>query len=395
MGGVAVAHHLLKNTIPALRKLDSKKSYHVTIVSPSSHYFWKISAPRIMVKADEDLYNQILRPLDKAFAQYGDAVAQIEGFAISTDATTRTIKVKKNNSTEDTIHYDSLVIATGTTSASPLWSLQGDHSKTLNEFKSTREKLSRAKTVLVSGGGAVGIESCGEVVSAFPGTKVTLISGSDRLLPRLSESLGNSAEQILKKVGVEVLYNVKTTGFEDTSDGQTKVKLSDGSERTVDVYIDGTGGSPNSDWLPPHWLNDQQRVKVDKQSLRVIGSDAERVYAVGDVADYSQQTWMDADASIAPISSSVGSDIVKTLSDGKGVSAGLLSGLFGLIPGLGSPLSPKKFSPLKGVYLVPVGPSNGFGIMLGVSAPAFLVSLIKGKTYFLEMALKQWNGDAR
>ena len=216
--------------------------------------------------------------------------------------------------------------------------------KTLNEFKSTREKLSKAKTVLISGGGAVGIESCGEVVSAFPGTKVTLIGGSDRLLPRMTESLGKSADQTLKRIGVEVVYNVKTTGSEDTSDGQTKVTLSDGSERIVDVYIDGTGGSPNSDWLPSNWLNEQKRVKVDKLSLRVTGSDADRVYAVGDVADYSQQTWMDADASIAPISSSIGADIVKTLKEGKGASAGLLGSLFGMIPGFGSLLSPKKFS---------------------------------------------------
>ncbi|CAF9903566.1 MAG: hypothetical protein GOMPHAMPRED_000384 [Gomphillus americanus] len=395
LGGVAVAHYLLKNTIPALRKQNNSKSFHVTIVSPSSHYFWKIAAPRVLVKGEEALYEQILRPIDKGFAKYGDLFAYIQGAAIATDPAARTIRVKKNDSQEESIHYDSLVIATGTTSATPLWTLHGDHLETLNALKTTREELSQAKTVLVAGGGAVGVESSGEIVTTFPNVKVTILSGTDRLLARSTESLGKAAETSLKKLGVEVIHNVRITGSEKTIDGHPKLKLSDGTERIVDVYIDGTGGAPNTDWLPAEWLNEGKRVQVDDESLRVTGPDASRVYAVGDAASYSKQSWLDTDSAVIPVASSIAVDIATTLNQGKAPSQGMLGSLLGYVPGFGSSLSQKKFSPMKGIFLVPMGPSHGVGMLMGFEIPTFMLSLIKGKSYFLSMSRTQWNGDAR
>jgi apoptosis-inducing factor 2 len=113
--GVSTAHYLLRHVLPLLT--NEKSQYKVTLVSPSDHTFFKIGAPRVLVPEKV--------PTDKPFASIPDAFSQyksseftfIQGEAVGLDGSAKTVSVKSAVKPDDLlIPYDSLVIATGTTS---------------------------------------------------------------------------------------------------------------------------------------------------------------------------------------------------------------------------------------------------------------------------------------
>ena len=123
--------------------------------------------------------------------------------------------------------------------------------------------------------------------------------------------------------------------------------------------------------------------------VRSAGSDAAGVYALGDAADYSNQTYMYTDAAVAPVCSSLGVDVAKVLRKEE------KAGWAGWLLGSGSGPTQKTFSPVKDTMIVPVGRKGGVGSILGFQAPSLMVYLIKGRTYFTEQVPKTMNGELR
>lgn len=158
------------------------------------------------------------------------------------------------------------------------------------------------------------------------------------------------------------------TSFTHTGAGKTTVQLSDQTTQTVDVYIDATGGRPNSAWLPSSWLNERGYVETDRETMRVKA--AKGVYAIGDVASYSLGGVFDVVDAVRPVASSVLVDL----------SEGGHSGAHG----------PKQIpfvqKTIKETQIVPIGPKGGVGALFGWRIPSLMVWLVKARTFFIEKA---------
>ena len=394
MGGVNVAHYLFRHTIPALKKLDASKEYEVIMVSPSTHFYWKLGAPRALVNKELIPLDTIFKPIKDGLASYSSGkFSFVQGTATSLSTSQGPVTVKKSGGSTEAIAFDSLIICTGTTSNLPIWTLKGEHTLSQEAFDKLHADLPKAKTVLVAGGGAVGVESAGEIADAYPKAKVSLLSGGNGLLQRAPVAgTGKRAEERLKALSVEIVHNVRVKSQEVAADKQVKLTMDDGSTRTVDLYLDATGGQPNTDYVPSEWLNEQKRVKVDADTMRV--KSASNVYALGDCADYTNQTYMYTDAAVAPVCSSLGVDVAMALQGEapKASSGGPFGWLFG---SSGSALTQKTFKPMKGTLIVPIGRKSGIGSIMGFLAPSIMIHMIKGKTYFTEQVPTTMNGELR
>ena len=113
------------------------------------------------------------------------------------------------------IKYDALVIATGFLYNNPI---KNDNAYSVTERKGAMQKFNKqvadAKSILILGGGIVGVELAGEI--AFhpdaANKKITLAVRGQRLLNQLPEDAHKAADSFLKTKIVEIQYNVTDFG---------------------------------------------------------------------------------------------------------------------------------------------------------------------------------------
>lgn len=370
--GLGVAHGLLK-ALPGL-KTQTGKSYKVTMITNSTHFWFSVGAPRAMfMPYPKDIMDSFI-PIEKGFKQYSSELfdfvhAEITG--VETDKKMVLYKLKNEEEevapTTNTISFDSLVIATGSKSPSPLYSYQGSHVPTLDAYKDIQSRLSSVKSIMIVGGGTAGTETAGEI-GHLHGEKtsspkdITILSGHERLLKGLRPSIGQRAQEFLLGMGVKVEHSLQLTDSNDLGNGTTKVILSDGSTRTVDMLLVATGRKPASSYLPSSLLDDQGRVVCDAYT-RVPS--LKNVWVTGDMAQNSPGGIMYINFAV-PVT--VGNIVAELGGKGK----------------------VKEYKPLttKETQFVPVGPNYGVGAAFGWWIPSAVVRMVKGKTMFFPNAMK-------
>jgi len=161
-GGLPVAHALLKDVLPA-----SGKDYKLVLISPSEEFYWKIGSPRAITRPH-------MLPLDKAllnflhtFEKYGDKFQFIKAKATHIEPTARTVSL----TTGDNVHYDQLVIASGTYFDSDIWSTDRGTDSLRKGVHEIHAALPNAQTILVAGGGPAGVATAGELGEEYGGKK--------------------------------------------------------------------------------------------------------------------------------------------------------------------------------------------------------------------------------
>ena len=287
-GGLPTAHTLLGSVIPTLK---TGKPYKVYIISPNTELYWKIGAPRIIA-------NPALLPVEKAFLSIADGFKKynnsqfehIQGYVSSVDPSSQTLSYgPAMGEPSSSLHYDTLVLATGTSFKNPMWSSQAGEGPTKAALEEVHRQITPAKKIMVIGGGAAGTETAGELAYSYGSKKeILLLTGSKQPLPRITDQrVGKDAQGRLQKMGVKVINDLRTESISKNSDGKTIIKLSNGSEEVVDLVIEATGDTPNNSYIPKDWLNERGVVKTVAPTLRLDVPGVKNVYSIGSVASYS------------------------------------------------------------------------------------------------------------
>ncbi|GIO06008.1 dihydrolipoyl dehydrogenase [Brevibacillus reuszeri] len=139
------------------------------------------------------------------------------------------------------------------------------------------------KSLVVIGGGYIGIE-LGTVFAKF-GTKVTILEGSDQILPGFEPDMPRLVERKLKKLGVTINTKALAQGTEETENGVIVKAEVKGEQQQIEAeYVLVTvGRRPNTDELGVRDigmnLTDRGLIVVDKQGRTNIPN----VYAIGDI----------------------------------------------------------------------------------------------------------------
>lgn len=378
--GISAAHYALKHVIPKLPK-KSGTTYNVTIVNPSKDFFWRLAAPRVTASKTLMPYNKLFYPIEPAFAYAKDKFTFVQGKATHVDSAGQTVSVETVSGEQKSIPYTALVIATGFSTPTPLFTQTTDRAALEATYDAFHSQLKNAKTVVIGGAGPVGVETAGEIAEFLngkpgllasapknPKAKVTIISAGNKMLPVLRESISKQAEKYLKRIGANVVYNTKVVSATKASDasGATTVQLSDGNTIEADIYIDATGTRPNTSFLPKEWLDNRNQVSCNGKTLRVEAA-GPHVYVLGDVGSYSRGGVMDQADAIPVAMTNLRTDLIAHLS--------------GQAPG------PDRHyeANLKEQQLVPIGTSKGVGAANGSALPSVMVWGIKGRDYMINM----------
>ncbi|GJY73374.1 apoptosis-inducing factor homolog A-like protein [Tanacetum coccineum] len=145
------------------------------------------------------------------------------------------------------------------------------------------EKIQSSESILIVGGGPSGVELAGEIVTDFPGKKVTLVHRGTKLLEFIGESAGKKALNWLNARNVKVILG-QSADLDSSSGGV--YETSSGERILADCHFKCTSEPIGSSWLKDtilkNSLDDRGRLMVDVK-LRVKGF--KNIFAIGDVND--------------------------------------------------------------------------------------------------------------
>lgn len=139
------------------------------------------------------------------------------------------------------------------------------------------------KSLVVIGGGYIGIE-LGQTYAKF-GSKVTILEGSDTILPGFEKELTRYVGRSLKKSNVEVVTEALAKEAKQTDNDVTVTYTVGGEEKqvTADYVLVTVGRRPNTDELGLEAIgvktNERGLIEVDNQGRTSIPN----IFAIGDV----------------------------------------------------------------------------------------------------------------
>ncbi len=172
---------------------------------------------------------------------------------------------------------DAVVIATGTGAAAPpIPGLAEANAWSNREITTAKEVPDR---LIVLGGGVVGVEMA-QAWSSL-GSRLTVIEGESRLLPREEPFVGRELAEALGERGIDVRVGTLATGVARRGE-EISVELDDGATVVGDRLLVAVGRRPLTDdiGLETVGLEPGDYVEVDER-LRVRGRPW--LYAIGDV----------------------------------------------------------------------------------------------------------------
>ncbi|CAH1203320.1 Dihydrolipoyl dehydrogenase [Paenibacillus plantiphilus] len=142
------------------------------------------------------------------------------------------------------------------------------------------------KSLIVIGGGYIGVE-LGQMYARF-GTKVTIIEGSDTILPGFDKDMSSLVAKKLKGSQAEIVTGAQAKSAEQTDNDVTVTYTVGGEDKqvTADYLLVTVGRRPNTDGelgldLINIKMTDRGLIEVDEQCR----TNVPHIFAIGDIID--------------------------------------------------------------------------------------------------------------
>ncbi|MDR6513762.1 dihydrolipoyl dehydrogenase [Chryseobacterium camelliae] len=267
--------------IPTKALLDSTHHYADALNSFGAHGI-EYSDLRLNVeqlfKRKSDVVTKNTQGLDFLMTKNKITVFHGSGSFVNNE----TLKIVHDDQTENVIHSDKFIIATGSKpSTIPGITIDKKRIITSTEALELQEK---PESIVIIGGGVIGVE----MASIFNriGTKVTILEYADNLIATMDSELGKTLTKILTKEGVEIKLQqavYKTESLGNTAKVYFKNKKGEEQDLTADYILVSVGRKPFVVGLGLEntnvELNSNGTVKVNE----LLQTTAPNIYAIGDV----------------------------------------------------------------------------------------------------------------
>ncbi|KAJ7100583.1 hypothetical protein C8R43DRAFT_247667 [Mycena crocata] len=258
--GGARAAHLIAAGLPA--------GWRIVLVDRNSHVNHVYILPRLAVLAGHE--HKAFVPTDNIFNVSTDTPAEhmflhthVEGLSAHSVKLARAFP--EHGIPTDELHFDYAIYALGSHLPGPL-SLWGTPSERVHQYGGTKVEaiawlkgkqraIEEAASVLVVGGGALGIQFATDIAAIHPDKAVTLLHSRTRLLPRFDHAMHTEILQALESSDVDVVLGERldlSTVTDSDPDGklrQRTVRTTTGREINADLVLLCTGQRPNTELL--------------------------------------------------------------------------------------------------------------------------------------------------
>lgn len=194
----------------------------------------------------------------------------------------KSISITKEDGSEDKIHGDKIIIATGARSRE-LPNLKQD-GKNIIGYREAMTLEKQPKEIIIVGSGAIGIEFAFFYNSM--GTKVTVVEYMNRIVPVEDNEISKELEKSLKKKGISILTSseVKNATINDDGNVDVVIESKNGESKTInsEIVLSAIGIKTNIENIGLEDLG----IKTEKDKIIVDDfymTNLKDYYAIGDV----------------------------------------------------------------------------------------------------------------
>lgn len=214
------------------------------------------------------------------------AVRTVQGLITHIDPQQQLVEVSLADGTQQQETYDALVIAAGVSNGFWRNNAIEDMVSINQSLNETAERIARAKTLTVIGGGAAGVSVCANIAERYPEKPIHFFYSQSQPLPGYHPKVRSQMAARLSRAGVHLNPGHRAIipdGFDTRRLTNTQVQWSTGQAPfQADVTLWATGAvKPNNKFIPEAMLDEQGFVRTDNY-LRVPGFD--NIFTVGDIA---------------------------------------------------------------------------------------------------------------
>jgi NAD(P)H-dependent nitrite reductase large subunit len=288
VGGGMVAHRLVE----ALRSRDTEIAWRITVLAEEPRL------PYDRVALTSYFSGRDPHDLSLGEAELWDdpAVTLRKGVKVDEiDPAGRLVTTSRG----ETIKYDELVLATGSSAFVP--PVKGsdvpgcfvyrtiDDVAALRVYVETLRAEGRTVNGVVVGGGLLGLEAAGALRALGAATKV--VEFAPRLMPlQVDEGGGSALARLIRGLDVDVLTATQVTRVRTTSQGAARaMSVADGPDLPADVVVFATGVRPRDELGRAAGLEIGERGGVVVDSSCRTSTDG--IWAIGEVACIEGRVW--------------------------------------------------------------------------------------------------------
>ena len=214
------------------------------------------------------------------FLMKKNKIKVFEGFGKLSE--NKSISITKEDGSEDKIHGDKIIIATGAKSRE-LPNLKQD-GKNIIGYREAMTLEKQPKEIIIVGSGAIGIEFAFFYNSM--GTKVTVVEYMNRIVPVEDNEISKELEKSLKKKGISILTSseVKNATVNDDGNVDIVIESKNGELKTInsEIVLSAVGIKTNIENIGLEDLG----IKTEKDKIIVDDfymTNLKDYYAIGDV----------------------------------------------------------------------------------------------------------------
>jgi len=276
---------IIGNGIAGITAADYARRRHpvcaIHVVAEENHPLYNRMAITRLIYGRSAMQGLYLLP-DKWYEER-EVTCWLNTTASTIDTATQSVTL----ATGDTLRYDRLILAMGSSSFVPEIEGHGGAGcfvvRSANDAMEIRRyaQATRARQAVVAGGGLLGLEAAYALTKL--GVQVTVLDRNPWLLHRqLDEPAGQLLRRYLEGLGIAFQVSTEIRRVARSDDGHLYVRLSTGVELPADVFIVAAGIAPNIALAQACGIAARRGVIVDDH----MRTSAPNVYAAGDVAEF-------------------------------------------------------------------------------------------------------------
>ncbi|KAJ7648061.1 hypothetical protein FB45DRAFT_1052428 [Roridomyces roridus] len=237
------------------------QGWRIVLLDRNSHVNHVYIFPRLATLPGHE--HKAFIPFDNIFQLPSDSKVDasfMQARVLSLDAHSVTFS-RAGTDTEETLPFDYAVYALGSHLPAPLnpWDPTAEE-KILRPYRGTKAEgiawlkhkqqlIEDSESVLVVGGGALGIQFATDIAAIYPGKPVTLLHSRHRLLPRFDPALHTEIIEALDRASVSVILGERLDLSSLASSSNSTVRTQTGREISAGLVLLCTGQTPNTSLL--------------------------------------------------------------------------------------------------------------------------------------------------